>query len=89
MSSVFSGPFMQKRPFKSKPGRGSSTGNKIRLKGDYKEGDYVSEDDLEAKFKRSGGKSKDYPQLSVQDYSPVKVDEKGPYVVKIGDKLEK
>ena len=85
MSSIFSSPFMAKSPFnqEDKPGRGSTTGNKIRVSKKYKKGDLVSEDDLEAKFKRSGSNTKDYPQLSVQDYSPVKVDEKGPYVIKL------
>jgi len=71
---------MQKKPFQSKPGRGSTTGNKIRLKGDYKEGALVSEDDLD----KAIGKT-----VSGQDYSSVKVDAKGPYVIKIDDKLEK
>lgn len=85
MSSIFSSPFMAKSPFhqEDEPSRGSTTGNKIRVSKSYKKGELISEDDLEAKFKRSGGKSKDYPQLSVQDYSPVKVDEKGPYVIKL------
>jgi len=76
MSSIFSGPFMQKRPFQSKPGRGSSTGNKIRLKGNYKEGTLASEDDLD----EAVGKT-----VSGQDYSSVRVDAKGPYIVKLKD----
>jgi len=76
---------MAKSPFhqEDKPSRGSTTGNKIRVSKSYKKGDLISEDDLEAKFKQSGDKPKNYPQLSVQDYSPVKVDEKGPYVIKL------
>ena len=32
------------------------------------------------KFKKKGGDPKDYPQLSVQDYSEVKEDDMGKYV---------
>ena len=48
-----------------------------------KVGGYVSEDELESKFSKKGGNPKDYPQLSVQDYSTVKQDSKGKYVVKL------
>ena len=48
----------------------------------YKPGDYVTEDDFEAQFSLEGKDPKNYPQLSVEDYSTIKVDEKGPYVVK-------
>ena len=64
---------------------GNTDPKKIRVSSKYKAGDNVSEDDLESKFKRTGGDSKDYPQLSVQDYSKVKVDAKGPYVVKLSE----
>ena len=57
----------------------------IRVPNKYKEGDWVSEDDFEAQFKLKGKNPKNYPQLSVQDYSRVKVDEKGPYVTKLND----
>ena len=60
-----------------------SEGNKIRLSGNYEAGDLVSEDDLEAKFKRTGSDPKNYPQFDVADYSTVKVDDEGPYVVKL------
>jgi len=56
---------------------------KIYVEGDYKEGDLVMEDDFESQFKRTGNDPKDYPQLSVQDYSEIKVDEKGMYVQKL------
>lgn len=56
---------------------------KIYVEGDYKEGDLVMEDDLESQFKRTGNNPKDYPQLSVQDYSEIRVDEKGMYVQKL------
>ena len=42
-----------------------------------KAGGYVSEDELESKFSKKGNDPKNYPQLSVQDYSKVRVDEKG------------
>ena len=48
-----------------------------------KVGGYVSEDELESKFSKKGGNPKDYPQLSVQDYSTIKQDNKGKYVVKL------
>ncbi len=81
MSSIFSGPFMQKRPFVSKPGKGSP--KIIRFQGNYKVGDLPSEDDFEAKFKLIKGNSKTFPQLSVQDYSSIKKDNKGFYVEKL------
>ena len=46
---------------------------------------YVSEDELESKFKKTGNDPKDYPQYSVQDYSKVKVDKDGrKYVEHLG-----
>jgi hypothetical protein len=48
----------------------------------YKPGDYVTEDDFEAQFKKIEGDASTFPQYSVQDYSTIQVDEKGPYVVK-------
>jgi hypothetical protein len=57
--------------------------NRIRVSDKYKVGDFISEDDLESKFKRKGGDPKDYPQLSVQDYSRVKKDDMGLYVEKL------
>ena len=64
---------------------GGTDPKKIYVSKTYKEGDNVREDDLESKFKRTGSDPKNYPQLSVQDYSTVKVDEKGPYVVKLSE----
>ena len=58
---------------------------RIYLDDEYKVGDYVSEDDLEAQFKQKGNKSENYPQLSVQDYSTVKKDARGFYVTKKED----
>lgn len=48
----------------------------------YKPGDYVTEDDFEAQFKKIEGDSSTFPQYSVEDYSTIKVDKTGPYVVK-------
>ena len=46
----------------------------------YDTGDMVSEDDFEASPSFGGGK---FPQLSVQDYSNIKMDAKGAYVTKL------
>ena len=51
--------------------------NRIYVSNSNKAGSYVSEDELESKFKKKGDDPKDYPQLSVQDYSKVKVDKDG------------
>jgi hypothetical protein len=51
-----------------------------------KEGSYVSEDEFESKFTQTGKDPANYPQLSVQDYSKVKVDKDGKkYVIKLPD----
>lgn len=55
----------------------------VRVSDKYKVGDYVSEDDLEDSFSKKGVDPKNYPQLSVQDYSEVKKDNKGKYVTRI------
>ena len=66
--------------------KGHPEGEKrIYVNNSNKVGSYVSEDELESKFSRKGGNPKDYPQLSVQDYSTVKQDGKGKYVVKLED----
>ena len=78
MSSIFSGPFMQKRPF--------SSNNKIRVSKKYKKGDYVSEDDLGKALRLPNSKGK--TGVSGQDFSTVKYDSRGPYVVRINDKLK-
>ncbi len=74
---------------KGGPGRKGRTpdgkADRIYISNKYKVGDYVSEDDFEAKFKNKGKKAKNYPQLSVQDYSTVKSDKKGNYVEKLKD----
>ncbi len=51
----------------------------------YEKGEMLMEGDLEGYFSREGNDPKDYPQLSVQDYSPVKKDKKGKYVTKISE----
>ena len=56
---------------------------KIYIEGDYKEGDLIDEDDFENQFRKTGEDPKDYPQLAVQDYSEIRVDEKGMYVQKL------
>jgi len=53
-----------------------------RVSSKYKVGDYVDESEFEDAFKEQ---HKGYPQLSVQDYSKVKKDKKGNYVVKLKD----
>ena len=53
-----------------------------RVSSKYKVGDYVDEYEFEDAFKKQ---HKGYPQLSVQDYSTVKKDKKGNYVVKLKD----
>ena len=68
-----------------KPKAKMPQGDTIRGFDKYNVGDYVSEDDFEAKFKKKGNNPKNYPQLSVQDYSRVKQDKKGKYVNKLKD----
>ena len=67
-------PMMMKSPMKQEEER-------IYISGAYEVGDMVSEDDLEGAFKREGGDPNDYPQYSVQDYSEIKQDENGMYVI--------
>ena len=58
---------------------------RIYLDDEYEVGDYADEDDFEAQFKQKGDKDKNYPQLSVEDYSTVKKDARGFYVTKLED----
>ena len=72
------------------PGKNGITpgGKQDRVYGfkSYKVGDMVSEDDFESKFSQKGNKAKNYPQLSIQDYSNVKKDKMGRhYVEKLND----
>ena len=56
----------------------------IRVSKKYKPGDFVEEYELEKEIKKQTGA---FPQLSVQDYSKVKLDDKGRnIVVKLNDK---
>ena len=82
MSSRFASPFLAKSPLpKGHPKR-------IRFQGDYEVGDLPSEDDFEVKFKQIKGDSKTHPQLSVQDYSSIRKDDKGFYVERLNKNEE-
>ncbi len=48
----------------------------------YNKGELLEEGALEGHFKKTVGDGSTFPQLSVQDYSEVKTDKKGKYVVK-------
>ena len=50
----------------------------------YKPNDYVTEEDFEKQFAQIEGDPSTFPQQSVEDYSNIQVDDKGPYVVKSG-----
>ena len=50
----------------------------IRVSSKYKPGDYVEEYELERRIKKQTG---DFPQLSVQDYSEVRKDNRGKNIV--------
>ena len=58
---------------------------RINVSDDYKEGEFISDKEFEAQFSQTGDDPKDYPQYSVQDYSKVRKDEKGNYVVRLQD----
>ena len=71
-------PFDREHGDKPKAGAGPK---KIRITaGNYKAGDMVAEEDFENS--PSFGKG-NFPQLSVQDYSNIKIDDKGAYVTKL------
>ena len=57
--------------------------NRINVSDKYNVGDNISEEDLEGSVSQTGGATKNYPQLSVQDYSTVKGDDEGNYVTKL------
>ena len=63
----------------------SSINRKIYVGDSYNVGDFVGDKEFEAKFSQTGDDPKDYPQYSVQDYSRVREDEKGKYVVRLQD----
>ena len=69
-------PMVMKSPMKQEDEE-----KRIYVGGTYEVGDLVSEDDFEAAFKREGEDPNDYPQYSVEDYSEIKQDENGMYVV--------
>ena len=48
----------------------------------YKPNDLVTEDDFEKQFAQIKGDPSTFPQQSVEDYSNIQIDDKGPYVVK-------
>ena len=68
-----------------KPKGKMAQGDTVRGFDKYNVGDMVSEDDFESKFKKKGNNPKNYPQLSVQDYSVVKKDARGKYVNRLKD----
>jgi hypothetical protein len=68
-----------------RPKAKSQPSDTIRGFSGYKVGDYVEEGDFESKFKKVKGDPSTFPQLSVQDYSTIKEDEKGQYVTKLKD----
>ena len=71
-------PFNKEHGDKPDVGKGPS---KIRITaGDYKAGDMVKEEDFEHSPSFGNG---NFPQLSVQDYSNIKIDDKGAYVTKL------
>ena len=59
--------------------------NRVNVSDEYEVGDLISEDDLESSFSQTGDDPKNYPQLSVQDYSRVRKGDKGKYVTKISE----
>lgn len=74
--------------FKHKPAHKGDEGpveKRIYVDNSNKVGSYVSEDELESKFSLKGDNPDNYPQFSVQDYSTVKQDGKGKYVVRKKD----
>ena len=79
-------------PFKEIEEKKSSTReddpNRVNVSDKYEVEDHVSEDDLESSFSQTGDDPKNYPQTSVQDYSRVRQDDEGKYVVNIGDEVE-
>ena len=55
----------------------------VRVSDKYKVGSYIPEEEFEQLFSQKGNDPKNYPQLSVEDYSRVKKDEKGKYITRI------
>ena len=82
MSGVNSGFNKNVEPEQEAAETAQKNSKKIRVADSNKVGGYVSEDELESKFSQEGDDPSNYPQLSVQDYSKVKEDSQGKYVVK-------
>ncbi len=82
MSSPFQKSFSNKSPFNEEKNPREQPRDTIRVSKKYKPGDYVEEFELEEAVKKQTGK---YPQLSAEDYSTVKKDEKGNYITKLED----
>tara|TARA_R110002074_G_scaffold108170_1_gene233559 strand:- start:377 stop:619 length:243 start_codon:yes stop_codon:yes gene_type:complete len=80
MSSPFQKTFYENKPFITPQTQNPDT---IRVKKKHNVGDYVSEDDIEGTFSQEGKNPNNYPQLSAQDYSKVKRDKKGNYIIKL------
>lgn len=67
---------------KNPPKNGNSNKYVTRVNDKYKVGDYVEEYEFEKAHKKQHG---EFPQLSIQDYTQVKEDDKGKYVEKRND----
>jgi len=78
MSSPFQKSFSEKSPFSKEKDPRERKKDTIRVSNKYKPGDYVEEFELEEAVKKQTGK---YPHLAAEDYSTVKKDEKGNYII--------
>ena len=70
--------------FKHEKGH-SDDEKRIYVNNSNKVGSYVNEAEFEDKFEKKPNDPSTFPQLSVQDYSTVKQDSKGKYVVRLKD----
>jgi len=71
---------VKKKPFITPQAQNPDT---IRVNKKHNVGDYVPEDDIEGTFSQNGKNPNNYPQFSAQDYSKVKRDKKGNYIIKL------
>ena len=71
-------PLKMETPFNEEKDPREQPRDTIRVSNKYKPGDYVEEYELEEAVKKQTGK---YPQLAAEDYSTVKKDEKGNYII--------
>ncbi len=78
MSSPFQKAFSNKSPFNEEKDPREQPRDTIRVSNKDKPGEYVEEYELEEAVKKQTGK---YPQLAAEDYSTVKKDEKGNYII--------